>query len=242
MGVLSGILTLLALVLKDVSVFVSYVKNGAFPQPLSAEEEREAIARHTQGDTSARNLLIEHNLRLVAHLAKKYESSGEDQEDLISIGTIGLIKAVESYSTDKGTKLATYAARCIENEILMYLRSTKKHRRDALLSDPIGTDKDGNEMTLADLLGSDPDEVVDTVDLSWEKQKMYECLPMLPAREREVLCKRFGLPDGEERTQREIAKELGISRSYVSRIEHRALGKLYENMRSGKPSQSDSPV
>ncbi|GMA56185.1 hypothetical protein GCM10025858_06880 [Alicyclobacillus sacchari] len=125
MGVLSGILTLLALVLKDVSLFVSYVKNGAFPQPLSADEERDAIARHAQGDTTARNLLIEHNLRLVAHLAKKYETSGEDQEDLISIGTIGLIKAVESYSADKGTKLATYAARCIENEILMYLRSTK---------------------------------------------------------------------------------------------------------------------
>jgi RNA polymerase sporulation-specific sigma factor len=228
---LSGILTLLALVLKDVSVFVSYVRNGAFPKPLDAAEERAALARLAEGDETARNLLIEHNLRLVAHLVKKYESSGEDPEDLISIGTIGLIKAVESYKQGKGTKLATYAARCIENEILMYLRSTKKHRRDAFLSDPIGTDKDGNEMTLADLLGSDPDEVIDVVDFAWEKQKMYESLPALAAREREVLCKRFGLPHGEERTQREIAAELGISRSYVSRIEHRALTKLYENMR-----------
>lgn len=227
------------MVLKDVSVFVSYVKNGAFPKPLSAEEERDAIDRHAKGDVTARNLLIEHNLRLVAHLAKKYESSGEDTEDLISIGTIGLIKAVESYHPGKGTKLATYAARCIENEILMHLRSSKKHRRDAFLSDPIGIDKDGNEMTLSDLLGSDPDEVVDTVDFAWEKRKMYESLPRLGDREREVLCKRFGLPNGEERTQREIAKELGISRSYVSRIEHRALVKLYESMRGGSRSKSD---
>lgn len=235
MATLSGILALLALVLKDVSVFVSYVKNGAFPKPLSAEEERAVLARQASGDPTARNLLIEHNLRLVAHLSKKYETSGEDPEDLISIGTIGLIKAVESYQSGKGTKLATYAARCIENEILMHLRSTKKHRRDAFLSDPIGTDKDGNEMTLVDLLGSDADEVESIVDFAWEKQKMYESLPALADREREVLCKRFGLPNGDERTQREIAQELGISRSYVSRIEHRALGKLYENMRRPRP-------
>lgn len=214
-------------------MFVSYVRNGAFPKPLSAEEERAALERYAEGDMTARNQLIEHNLRLVAHLAKKYESSGEDPEDLISIGTIGLIKAVESYRQGKGTKLATYAARCIENEILMHLRSSKKHRRDAFLSDPIGTDKDGNEMTLSDLLGSDPDDVIDTVDFAWEKRKMYESLPALGEREREVLCKRFGLPNGEERTQREIAKELGISRSYVSRIEHRALVKLYETMHGG---------
>jgi len=233
-----GLLTLLALVFKDVSLFVSYVKQGAFPHPLSPEEEERAIRDYLAGDADARNRLIEHNLRLVAHLAKKYESSGEEMDDLISIGTIGLIKAVESYRPDKGTKLATYAARCIENEILMYLRSSKKHRRDAFLSDPVGTDKDGNEMTLADLLGSDPDDVIDAVDMSWEKQKMFECLPLLTPREREVLCKRFGLPDGEERTQREIAKELGISRSYVSRIEQKAIVKLYENMRQRKPAGS----
>jgi RNA polymerase sporulation-specific sigma factor len=226
-----GLIALLALVLKDVSVFVSYVKNNAFPKPLSAEEEAKCLARFSSGDNLARNQLIEHNLRLVAHVAKKFETSREDTDDLISIGTIGLIKAIESYKAGKGTKLATYAARCIENEILMYLRSAKKHRRDTLLSEPIGTDKDGNEMTLADMLGSDPDEVIDVVDFSWEKQKIYENLPELAAREREVICKRFGLPDGEERTQREIAVELGISRSYVSRIEHKALTKLYERMR-----------
>lgn len=230
-----GLLALLALVLKDVSVFVSYVKNNAFPKPLSAEEEAKSIERMMGGDEAARNQLIEHNLRLVAHLVKKYETSGEDPEDLISIGTIGLIKGIESYRQGKGTKLATYAARCIENEILMHLRANKKHKRDAFLSDPIGTDKDGNEMTLADMLGSDPDEVIDMVDLTWEKQKMYEHLPALAVREREVLCKRFGLPNGEERTQREIAAELGISRSYVSRIEQRALTKLYERMHGATP-------
>lgn len=231
---MSSILALLALVLKDVAVFVSYVKNGSFPKPLTAEQEKDALQRLVAGDDDARNQLIEHNLRLVAHLVKKYETSGEDPEDLISIGTIGLIKSVESYKPGKGTKLATYAARCIDNEILMHLRSIKKHRRDAFLSDPIGTDKDGNEMTLADLLGSDPDEVINLVDFTWEKQKMYDSLPGLADREREVLCKRFGLPNGEEQTQREIASELGISRSYVSRIEHRALNKLYENMRKPK--------
>ncbi|MCL6515969.1 RNA polymerase sporulation sigma factor SigK [Alicyclobacillus sp.] len=231
---MTGLFTLLALILKDVSVFVSYVKNQSFPQPLSAEEEADCIRRMRQGDQSARNTLIEHNLRLVAHLAKKFEASGEEMDDLISIGTIGLIKAVESYTSDRGTKLATYAARCIHNEILMYLRSTKRHRRDASLHDPIGVDKDGNEMTLADLLGSDPDDVVNEVDLSWEKRKVFEFLPQLPDREREVLCKRFGIPDGEERTQREIAAEMGISRSYVSRIERKALNKLYAKLRSGK--------
>lgn len=226
-----GLLALLALVLKDVSLFVSYVKSNAFPQPLSAKEEEECLQRMMAGDPLARNQLIEHNLRLVAHLAKKFDTKGEDIDDLISIGTIGLIKAVESYRIGKGTKLATYAARCIENEILMHLRSSKKYRRDAFLSEPIGTDKDGNEMTLADMLGSDPDEVIELVDFTWEKQKMYENLPVLAPREKEVICKRFGLPAGDERTQREIAAELGISRSYVSRIEHRALHKLYERMR-----------
>jgi RNA polymerase sporulation-specific sigma factor len=232
---LPGILSVLVLVLKDVSVFVSYVKNNAFPQPLSATEENDYIQlMNRTGDTMARNKLIEHNLRLVAHLVKKFEGSGEDSEDLISIGTIGLIKAVESYRPNRGTKLATFAARCINNEILMYLRSNKKHKRDTSLYDPIGTDKDGNDMTLVDLLGTDADEIENQVDFTWERQKVYENLPSLPEREREVICKRFGIPDGEERTQREIARELGISRSYVSRIERKALNKLYDQLRAGK--------
>lgn len=232
-----GLLALLALVFKEVSVFVSYVKHNAFPAPLTAEEEADCIERMQRGDSDARNQLIEHNLRLVAHLAKRFETSGEDMDDLISIGTIGLIKAVESYRPDAGTKLATFAARCINNEILMYLRSNKKHKRDASLYDPIGADKDGNEMTLADLLGTDAEEVVNHADFSWERQKVYQHLPDLPPREREVLCKRFGIPDGEERTQREIAKELGISRSYVSRIERKALTELYERMHGGTPAR-----
>jgi len=227
---MAGLLALLALVLKDVSVFVSYVKHNNFPQPLSALEEADCVTRMRAGDGAARNQLIEHNLRLVAHLAKRF-AGAEDSDDLISIGTIGLIKAVESYEPDHGTKLTTFAARCINNEILMYLRSNKKHRRDASLYDSIGADKDGNEVTLVDLLGTDPDEVINAVDFSWERQKVYDNLPHLPSREREVLCKRFGIPDGAERTQREIATELGISRSYVSRIERKALTQLYERMR-----------
>lgn len=221
------------MILKDISLFVSYVKHNAFPQPLSAKEEQRLVDKMQEGDETARNLLIEHNLRLVAHLAKKFDATGKDSEDLISIGTIGLIKAVERYTPNRGTKLATFAARCIDNEILMYLRSNKKRKKDVSLEDPIGADKEGNEMTLSDLLGSDPDDVIDSVDLTWEKQKMYEKLPLLADREREVLCKRYGLPDGEEYTQREIAKELGISRSYVSRIERKALDKLYHHMRAG---------
>ncbi|MCL6452486.1 MAG: RNA polymerase sporulation sigma factor SigK [Alicyclobacillus sp.] len=228
-----GLLALLALVLKDVSVFVSYVKHGAFPAPLSAEEEAACVLRMQAGDVEARNQLIEHNLRLVAHLVKRFEGV-EENDDLISIGTIGLIKAVERYRPEHGVKLATFAARCINNEILMYIRSNKKRQRETSLYDPIGTDKDGNEMTLLDLLGTDPEEIEQVVDLSWERQKLYEHLPRLPSREREVLCRRFGIPDGEERTQREIAAELGISRSYVSRIERKALTQLYQQMRSGR--------
>ncbi|PWK05090.1 RNA polymerase sigma factor (sigma-70 family) [Tumebacillus permanentifrigoris] len=143
-----GFLTAVVLLLKEITLFVSYIKNNAFPQPLSEEEESKNLRLMAEGDEHARNKLVEHNLRLVAHIVKKFENTGEDSEDLISIGTIGLIKAIESFSTGKGTKLATYAARCIENEILMHLRSLKKTRKDVSLHDPIGTDKEGNEITL----------------------------------------------------------------------------------------------
>lgn len=224
---MSGIFTALAYFFKELMVFVSYVKNNAFPQPLSAEEEEKYLQKLQEGDETARNILIEHNLRLVAHITKKFENTSEDTEDLISIGTIGLIKGVESYSPDKGTKLATYAARCIENEILMHLRSLKKVKKDVSLHDPIGTDKEGNEITLIDVLKADIDEVVDIVQFEMEKDKIYEHIHILDKREREVVIGRFGLDLGKEKTQREIAKELGISRSYVSRIEKRALMKLF---------------
>ena len=216
-------------------LLVSYVKNNAFPQPLSEEEEEYHLRRMAEGDTQSRNKLIEHNLRLVAHIVKKFDNTGEDLEDLISIGTIGLIKAIENFSPDKGTKLATFASRCVENEILMHLRSLKKTRKDVSLHDPIGTDKEGNEITLIDILGSDNDEVADKVELKIEKSKIYNHLDILDEREQEVIRGRFGLEQGgEERTQREIAKELGISRSYVSRIEKRALMKLYHEFYKSK--------
>lgn len=221
---LIGILTMF---FKELLLFVSYVKNNAFPQPLSEEEELENLRLMAQGDLEARNRLIEHNLRLVAHIVKKFDNTGEDSEDLISIGTIGLIKAIESFQPDKGTKLATYAARCVENEILMHLRSLKKSRKDVSLHDPIGTDKEGNEITLIDVLGTESDDVIDKVEFSLEKDKIYEHIHVLDEREKEVIIGRFGLSDEQERTQREIAKGLGISRSYVSRIEKRALMKLY---------------
>jgi len=231
----SGLFAAAVLFLKQLSTLVSYVKNNAFPQPLSEEEEAMHLKRMMEGDQDSRNVLIEHNLRLVAHIVKKFDNTGEDLEDLISIGTIGLIKAIESFSPGKGTKLATYAARCIENEILMYLRSLRKTRKDVSLHDPIGQDKEGNEITLSDILGTEPDEVVDKVQLKIEKSKIYENMDILDEREQEVIRGRFGLDGGGgERTQREIARELGISRSYVSRIEKRALMKLYHEFYKSK--------
>ncbi len=223
-----GLFTALALFVKELMLLVSYVKNNAFPQPLNEQEEHKHLVLMAAGDLNSRNKLIEHNLRLVAHIVKKFDNTGEDLEDLISIGTIGLIKAIENYSPDKGTKLATFASRCVENEILMHLRSLKKTRKDVSLHDPIGTDKEGNEITLIDILGTESDDVADKVELKIEKSKIYNNLDILDEREQEVIRGRFGLDQGgEERTQREIAKELGISRSYVSRIEKRALMKLY---------------
>jgi len=224
---MSGILTALSMLFKELIFLVSYVKNNAFPQPLSPSEEKKYLKRMAEGDPEARNILIEHNLRLVAHIVKKFENTGEDQEDLISIGTIGLIKAIESFSEGKGTKLATYAARCIENEILMHLRALKKTKKDVSLHDPIGQDKEGNEISLIDVLKSDSEDVIDTIQLNMELEKMKEYIKVLDEREKEVIVGRFGLNLQKEKTQREIAKELGISRSYVSRIEKRALMKMF---------------
>ncbi|WP_078413849.1 RNA polymerase sporulation sigma factor SigK [Priestia abyssalis] len=224
---MSALITGLSYLVKELIFLVSYVKNNAFPQPLSASDEKKYLILMEQGDQEARNLLIEHNLRLVAHIVKKFENTGEDPEDLISIGTIGLIKAIESYSQGKGTKLATYAARCIENEILMHLRALKKTKKDVSLHDPIGQDKEGNEISLIDVLKSESDDVIDMIQLNMELEKIKEYIDILDEREREVIVGRFGLDLQKEKTQREIAKELGISRSYVSRIEKRALMKIF---------------
>ncbi|MFN7251321.1 MAG: RNA polymerase sporulation sigma factor SigK [Anaerobacillus sp.] len=237
---MSSIIAALSYFIKEIIFFVSFVKNNAFPQPLKEEEEKKYLKLLAEGDDIARNRLIEHNLRLVAHIVKKFENTREDTEDLISIGTIGLMKAIDSYSTGKGTKLATYAARCIENEILMHLRALKKVKKDVSLHDPIGTDKEGNEITLIDVLQADTADVADTIQLKMQKKQIYDYIHILDDREKEVIVGRFGLDMQKERTQREIAKDLGISRSYVSRIEKRALMKLfhefYKQSQKGKKS------
>ncbi|MEN2465056.1 RNA polymerase sporulation sigma factor SigK [Ornithinibacillus sp. FSL M8-0202] len=234
---MSGIMSVLALLIKEALFFVSYVKNHAFPQPLSSEEEAKYIEEMQNGSEEARNKLIEHNLRLVAHIVKKFENTGEDMEDLISIGTIGLIKGIESFSVGKGTKLATYAARCIENEILMHLRALKKVKKDVSLHDPIGQDKEGNEISLIDILQAENENVIEYIQLNMEIEKMQDYFSILDKREKEVIIYRYGLNDKKEMTQREIAKKLNISRSYVSRIEKRALMKVfheyYRNERKG---------
>lgn len=226
LSILGGI----AYLFKQIWLLVSYVKNNAFPQPLSEEQEKQCLDLMATGDQAARNKLIEHNLRLVAHIVKKFENTKEDTDDLISIGTIGLIKAIESYSVGKGTKLATYAARCIENEILMHLRGLKKTRKDVSLNDPIGQDKEGNTISLIDILKSQNKDIVDEISLTLESKKIYGSLHVLDSREKEVIIDRFGLDNHQELTQREIAEKLSISRSYVSRIEKRALMKLFNEI------------
>ena len=200
-------------------------KSGNFPPPLSAKEEKELLIKSNQGDIDARNKLIEHNLRLVAHISKKYYTN-ENQDDLISIGTIGLIKGVSTFNSEKGNRLATYAARCIENEILMHFRSLKKTAQDVSFSDSIDTDKDGNTLTLGDIIAVDSD-IAEEIDTKLKIKRLSEVFPkVLNDREKQILTFRFGLNGAQELTQQQIANILGISRSYVSRIEKSALKKL----------------
>ncbi len=209
---------------------VHYVgSNEVLPPPLSSEEEQELLSRLQAGDLVVRTPLIERNLRLVVYIARKFENTGISIEDLVSIGTIGLIKAVNTFDPGKNIKLATYASRCIENEILMHLRATKKLKGEVMLQDPIGSDKEGNEITLMDILSSDED-VGEKVELKIEQERLLEKMDRLGKREREVLALRYGLDGGPRKTQREISKRLGISRSYVSRIEKKAINKLQDAM------------
>ena len=200
---------------------------GSFPRPLSAEQEREAFERfREEGDMQARGRLIEHNLRLVAHIVKKYYNTSQDQDDLISIGTIGLIKAVNTFDHTKGARLATYASRCIENEILMYFRAGKKTAQEVSLSEPIDTDKDGHPLSLLDVIADD-DTLAEDLELKVNSEQLHRYIyEVLDEREREVIAWRYGLK-GEGMAQREVAQMLGISRSYVSRIEKKALEKLH---------------
>lgn len=199
----------------------------SFPKPLTPKEEADCLQRYRDGDMEAKNCLIEKNLRLVAHIVKKYMSTGKEQEELISVGIVGLVKAVNTFNADKGHKLVTYAARCIENEILMLLRSEKKQGREVSLYEPIGTDKEGNEISLLDIMESEETDMAVQIVLSSDVKRLYQLIDkVLTKREKMIVSKRYGLYQQTPVTQRELAKDLGISRSYVSRIEKKAVEKL----------------
>ena len=212
--------------LKNMMIFTTSYSLNVFDKPLSSEEENKCIERLLKGDKESRNKLIEHNLRLVAHIVKKYETKGVSADDLISIGTIGLIKGIDSYSINKGVKLTTYAAKCAENEILMYFRSNKKYNNNISLEDIIGHDKDGGDITLMDVLKENSTSIESTIEFKDNIRSLSKYLNVLNKRELEIIKMRYGLLNEEEKTQKEISKKLHISRSYVSRIEKRALIKM----------------
>ena len=220
-------LEIIQLLLDNLLFFALHFEScGVFPKPLSAKEEEECFQRMSEGDTSAKNYLIEHNLRLVAHVVKKYYTAGNENEDLISIGTIGLIKAASSFDYTKGTRFATYAARCIDNEILMHFRALKKSAGDIYFEEPVDVDKDGNQLTLIDIICED-DGIVDKIDLNIKTRQLYKFVEeCLKGREKEIIIARYGLYGKRPLTQREVAEKLKISRSYVSRIEKKALETL----------------
>lgn len=204
--------------------------SGSFPRPLSAREEQECLQKIQQGDTAAKNKLIEHNLRLVAHIIKKYYAVSSDQDDLISIGTIGLIKAVTTFNAEKGARFATYASRCIENEILMYLRKTSSQKTELSFDEPLNTDWDGNELLLSDILGTESDLVMRPIEADVDRQLLHRAMDSLEPRERKIITLRFGLDGREERTQKEVADVMGISQSYISRLEKRIIARLKKEM------------
>lgn len=203
---------------------------GSFPRPLSRQEERECLEQWAQGDLSARNRLVEHNLRLVAHIIKKYYTQASNQEDLISIGTIGLIKAINTFRADKNIKLATYASRCIENEILMYLRKNSAQRTEVSFDEPLNTDWDGKELLLSDVLGTDGDVVMGPIEADVDRKLLAEAVSQLSPREKDIISLRFGLGGRKELTQKEVADRMGISQSYISRLEKRIISRLRREM------------
>lgn len=227
------ILNLLSL-FKNLYFFTGSYSINVFPEPLSPDEESVALNLLKQGNKEARTLLIEHNLRLVAHIVKKYDTKDNIVDDLISIGTIGLIKGIDSFKNDKNTRLTTYCAKCIQNEILMYFRNNKKHINDVSLNDSIGYDKDGNEINLIDVIKSDEEDILTKLHNKDSVETLIKYLNVLNKREKEIIIKRYGLFNNEELTQKEISEELGISRSYVSRIEKRALLKIYKKFLKNK--------
>ena len=220
--------------IKNLFFFTGSYSNQVFPDPLSLEEEEKCIDEMLSGNQDARNKLIEHNLRLVAHIVKKFETKDTDTDDLISIGTIGLIKGIDSYNKEKATRVTTYVARCIENEILMYFRGNKKNGNNVSLNDSIGYDKDGNEINLIDVIKDNSIDIADSLHTKHNLELLNDYLKNLSPREQEIIKKRYGLCLEKEQTQKEIAKELGISRSYVSRIEKRALMKVLKEFLKSK--------
>ena len=217
---------IIKMLLSNLSIFTASYSNNVFPETLPSEIEEKYIKEMLKGSTEARNKLIEHNLRLVAHIVKKYSSSDYDSDDLISIGTIGLIKGIDSYSLEKGVKLTTYCARCIDNEILMHFRANNKNLKNISLNESVGFDKDGNEITILDLLKSPKPDFVEEIDTKDNIKLLKEYINVLNPREKDIIIRRYGLNNTKEQTQKVIAKELKISRSYVSRIEKRALTKI----------------
>ena len=206
-----------------------YIQGGSlFPEPLSAEEEKNCLEQMAKGDEEARNILIERNLRLVAHVAKKYSNSKVDQDDLISIGSIGLIKGINSFNLEKGARLSTYVSRCIDNEILMYLRKNSNMRSEVSIDEPLNVDWDGNELLLSDILGTDEDVISRGIENEVEKRLLYKAIEKLNTREKVIVEMRYGLNnvDGEEMTQKEVADSLGISQSYISRLEKKIIKRL----------------
>ena len=225
-----------AILLKFVTLILGIEGAGSFPPPLKPEEESELFAKMREGDRGARDRIIEHNLRLVSHIIRKYYASAESTDELISIGSIGLIKATDSFKSEFGTRFATYAARCIQNEILMYFRSRKKHESEVSINDTIDVDKDGNPLTYLDIISVD-EEIADGIDLKMHSEKLITLVEhKLDERERKIVVLRYGLSGFKPETQREVAKHLGISRSYVSRIEKRALEKLRDGFGENIPS------
>lgn len=215
----------------DVQDIVCYIcGNEALPNPLDSEEEKILIEEMNKGNENAKVRLVEHNLRLVVYIAKRFESTGLELEDLISIGAIGLIKAVQTYKFDKNIKLATYASRCIENEILMQLRKVSRTKAEVSIDEPLNFDSDGNELLLSDVLYTEEDSVSKNLDLSVEKQLLWEAIKRLNEREQEIMILRFGLAGKEERTQKEVADMMGISQSYISRIEKKILDRLKKDL------------
>ena len=228
-------LSIITEIIKGLIIGMGSYGSKTFPDPLKKEEEEKLIKQMLNKDKNARNKLVEHNLRLVAHIVKKYDNGKNDIDDLISIGTIGLIKGIDTFSNKNGTRLTTYAARCIENEILMYFRSDKKNQKNISINESVGFDKDGNEISLSEVLGSDEDEIHNAVELTVAGEYLRRAMDtVLTPRERKVIELRYGLTGGRIVTQREIAKLLGISRSYISRIEKKALHKLNKELGGDK--------